>query len=125
MDGTIVVEASGVGYQLAVSQSTRQALQVAFEVGREETVLAKLVGRDDGLYLYGFATAEERDLFELLTSVQGVGPKAALGMLALPPEDLMAAIRAGDADTLKGIKGVGARTAERLVLELREKVASG
>ena len=82
-----------------------------------------LVVRDDALSLYGFATEEERDLFLLLLGVQGVGPKVALGVLSGgPPRELVSALAAGDVARLQAVPGVGKRTAERIVVELREKV---
>ena len=79
--------------------------------------------RDDALLLYGFATEEERDLFLLLIGVQGVGPKMALAVLSGgPPRELLAAVAAGDTARLQAVPGIGKRTAERIVVELREKV---
>jgi Holliday junction DNA helicase RuvA len=82
-----------------------------------------LVVRDDALALYGFATEEERDLFLMLLGVQSVGPKVALAVLSgAPPRELLAAIAAGDVARLQSAPGVGKRTAERMIVELREKV---
>ena len=81
--------------------------------------------RDDALLLYGFATEEERDLFLLLLGVQGVGPKMALAVLSGgPPRELLAAVAAGDIARLQAVPGIGKRTAERIVVELREKVGA-
>ena len=78
--------------------------------------------RDDALQLYGFATEEERDLFLLLIGVQSVGPKMALAVLSGgPPRDLLSAVAAGDTARLQAAPGIGKRTAERIVVELREK----
>ena len=80
--------------------------------------------KDDVWEIYGFATREEREMFEKLTSVSGVGPKMALGVLsALPVRDLALAIVAGDAKALKAAPGIGAKTAQRLLLELGDKVS--
>jgi Holliday junction DNA helicase RuvA len=82
-----------------------------------------LVVRDDALALYGFATEEERDLFLLLIGVQSVGPKMALAVLSGgSPRDLLSAVAAGDVARLQAVPGIGKRTAERIVVELREKV---
>ena len=81
--------------------------------------------RDDALLLYGFATEEERDLFLLLIGVQSVGPKMALAVLSGgPPRDLLSAVAAGDTARLQAVPGIGKRTAERIVVELREKVGA-
>jgi Holliday junction DNA helicase RuvA len=83
-----------------------------------------LIARDDSLSLYGFASEEERDLFRQLTSVSGVGPKVAIAVLGGgPPRDLLRAIAAGDAKRFQVVPGIGKRTAERIIVELREKVA--
>jgi Holliday junction DNA helicase RuvA len=82
-----------------------------------------LVVRDDALALYGFATEEERDLFLMLLGVQSVGPKVALAVLSgAPPRDLLSVVAAGDVARLQAAPGVGKRTAERIIVELREKV---
>ena len=88
-------------------------------------VYTKVVAKKDDVWeIYGFATREEREMFEKLTSVSGVGPKMALGVLsALPVRDLALAIVAGDAKALKAAPGIGAKTAQRLLLELRDKVS--
>jgi Holliday junction DNA helicase RuvA len=117
----VVIEASGVGYLLAVSAETLKAVPAR---GKAATLHAHLVARDDSLSLYGFASEEERDLFLHLISVSGIGPKVALAILSGgPPRELFAAIAAGDAKRFQAAPGVGKRTAERLIVELREKVA--
>jgi Holliday junction DNA helicase RuvA len=89
------------------------------------TLHTHLVVRDDALALYGFATEPERDLFLMLLAVQSVGPKVALAVLSgAPPRDLLAAVAAGDVARLQAAPGVGKRTAERIVVELREKVGA-
>jgi Holliday junction DNA helicase RuvA len=119
--GHVVVEtAGGVGYALAVSAETLRQVPGA---GREVSLLTHLVVRDDALALYGFATEEERELFGLLTSVQAVGPKVALAVLGGgTPRELVAALAAGDTARLQAVPGIGKRIAERIVVELREKV---
>jgi holliday junction DNA helicase RuvA len=119
-DHVVVDTAGGVGYRLAVSAET---LRHVPGVGRRVTLHAHLVVRDDALSLYGFATEEERDLFLLLLGVQSVGPKVALAVLGGgAPRDLVAALAAGDTARLQAVPGIGKRTAERIVVELREKV---
>ena len=120
-DHVVVETAGGVGYRLAVSAET---LRQVPGVGREVSLLTHLVVREDALSLYGFATEEERELFGLLVSVQSVGPKVALAVLGGgTPRELVAALAAGDTARLQAVPGIGKRTAERIVVELREKVA--
>ncbi len=116
----VVIDCGGVGYRLAVSAETLRHVPA---VGREALVHTHLVVRDDALALYGFATEEERELFLMLLGVQAVGPKVALAVLSGgPPRDLLAALAAGDTARLQAAPGVGKRTAERIIVELREKV---
>ena len=117
----VVLEAGGVGYRLAVSAETLKAVPSR---GKQATLHAHLVAREDSLSLYGFASEEERDLFLYLTSVSGIGPKVAIAILSGgAPRELLRAIAAGDAKRFQSAPGVGKRTAERLIVELREKVA--
>jgi holliday junction DNA helicase RuvA len=119
-DHVVVETAGGVGYRLAVSTET---LRHVPGVGRAVSLHTHLVVRDDALALYGFATEEERDLFLALIGVQSVGPKVALAVLSGgTPRDLVAALVAGDVARLQAVPGIGKRTAERIVVELREKV---
>jgi Holliday junction DNA helicase RuvA len=116
----VVIDCGGVGYRLAVSTETLRHVPA---VGQETTLHTHLVVRDDALLLYGFATEEERELFLLLLGVQAVGPKVALAVLSGgSPRDLLRAVAAGDTARLQAAPGVGKRTAERIVVELREKV---
>jgi Holliday junction DNA helicase RuvA len=116
----VVVMAGGVGYRLAVSAETLRHVPAA---GQPASLHAHLISTDDALTLYGFHTEEERDLFLLLTSVPQVGPKVALAVLSGgTPRDLLAALAAGDADRFQAVKGIGKRTAERIIVELRERV---
>ena len=118
----VVVSCGGVGYRVAVSAET---LRQVPRVGEGASLFTHLVVRDDALALYGFATEEERDLFLLLIAVQSVGPKMALAVLSGgPPRDLLAAVAAGDVARLQAAPGIGKRTAERIVVELREKVGA-
>jgi Holliday junction DNA helicase RuvA len=117
----VVVESGGVGYRLSVSAETLKAVPAR---GKQATLHAHLVARDDSLSLYGFASEEERDLFLHLTSVSGIGPKVAIAILSGgPPRELLRAIAAGDAKRFQAVPGIGKRTSERLIVELREKIA--
>jgi holliday junction DNA helicase RuvA len=119
----VVVACNGVGYRLAVSAET---LRQVPRVGQPIELLTHLIVRDDALLLYGFATEEERDLFLLLIGVQAVGPKMALAVLSGgAPRELVAALGAGDVKRLTAVPGIGKRTAERIIVELREKVGEG
>jgi Holliday junction DNA helicase RuvA len=121
-DHVVLETASGVGYRLAVSAET---LKHVPGVGGSVSLLSHLVVRDDALALYGFATEEERDLFLLLIGVQSVGPKMALAVLSGgPPRELIRTVAAGDVQRLTAVPGIGKRTAERIVVELREKVGA-
>jgi Holliday junction DNA helicase RuvA len=116
----VVVDCGGVGYRLAVSSETLRRVPV---VGNDVMLHAHLVVRDDALALYGFATEEERELFLMLLGVQSVGPKVALAVLSGgTPRELLAALAAGDAARFQAVPGIGKRTAERIIVELREKV---
>jgi holliday junction DNA helicase RuvA len=117
----VVVESGGIGYRLSVSAETLKAVPAR---GKQATLHAHLVARDDALVLYGFASEEERDLFCELTSVSGIGPKVAIAILSGgSPRELLRAIAAGDAKRFQAVPGIGKRTAERVIVELREKVA--
>jgi Holliday junction DNA helicase RuvA len=116
----VVIDAAGVGYRLAVSAETLKAVPAT---GREAFLHAELIAREDSLSLYGFSSEEERDLFRLLISVSGIGPKVAIATLSGgSPRDLLRAIAAGDAKRFQAVPGIGKRTAERIIVELREKV---
>jgi Holliday junction DNA helicase RuvA len=117
----VVIDANGVGYRLTVSAETLKAVPAA---GAETFLHAELVARDDSLALFGFASEEERDLFGELVSVSGVGPKVAIATLSGgPARELLRAIAAGDAKRFQAVPGIGKRTAERIIVELRDKVA--
>ena len=120
--GLVVVDCGGVGYQLAVSAQTLKHVPA---VGKAVTLHAHLVVRDDALALYGFASEEERELFLALLGVQAVGPKVALAVLSGgAPRELVGALAAGDAARFQAVPGIGKRTAERIIVELREKVGA-
>jgi Holliday junction DNA helicase RuvA len=117
----LVLDVNGVGYLVAATPS---ALRKAEERG-EITLEIHTIVREDALQLYGFADADERELFEALLSVSGVGPKVALAIVsASPPSDLRRAIVLEDTARFEAIPGIGKKTAQRVVLELKEKVAS-
>lgn len=117
--GEVVVDVAGVGYRLAVSGETLDQVPAA---GKPVTLHSHLIVRDDALQLYGFATEEERDLFLMLLGVQSVGPKVALAVLSGgSPRELIGALAAGDSARFQAVPGIGKRTAERIIVELREK----
>ncbi len=118
----VVVECGGVGYRLNVSAQTLGGVP---PVGSDVRLLSHLVPRDDALNLYGFASEEERELFLKLVSVAGVGPKMALAVLSgSTPRDVGRAIAAGDAKRFQIVPGVGKKTAERIIVELREHMSA-
>ena len=115
-----VIDVQGVGYRVAIPLSTFYRLG---DLGAEASLLVHTHVREDVLALYGFLTEEEQTLFERLLSVSGVGPKVALGVLSgIEAPDLVEALRGSDVARLTRIPGVGKKTAERLVLELRDKM---
>lgn len=114
------IEAAGVGYGVQISLSTYEVLP---KVGEEVELYTSMVVREDSHQLFGFATREERRLFDLLLTVSGVGPKVALAMLSgLRPEVLSRSIRNGDLGALTTVSGVGRKTAERIMVDLRDKL---
>ena len=116
----LVIDIHGVGYLVQVPVSTYARLP---RVGGSVELHVHTQVREDAIQLYGFAIAEEKRLFERLIAVNGVGPKLALAILSgLPAESLSAAIRSGDLARLTAIPGIGRKTAERLVVELRDKL---
>ena len=116
----VVVECSGVGYRLSVSAQT---LRKVPPVGEQAHLHTHLVLRDDGMSLFGFASEDERDLFLMLIGVQAVGPKVALAVLSGgTTRELESAIAAGDSARFQAAPGIGKRTADRIIVELREKV---
>jgi Holliday junction DNA helicase RuvA len=116
----VTILCGDVGYRAAVSAETLRHVPA---VGERVTLHAHLIVRDDALSLYGFHSEQERDLFLMLLSVQAVGPKVALAVLSGGhPRELIAAIAAGDAARFQAVPGIGKRTAERIIVELREKV---
>ena len=119
-DHVVIETASGVGYRLNVSAETLKHVPAA---GEATSLHTHLVVREDALTLYGFSTEQERDLFLLLLGVQSVGPKVAQAILSAgPPRELLAALATEDAKRFQAAPGVGKRTAERIIVELRDKV---
>lgn len=118
-----LLDVHGVGYDVHIPLSTYAGLG---DVGGTVTLLTYLQVRDDAMVLFGFATEEERSMFRLLLGVTGIGPKLAQNILSgIPASDLRALIRGGNAASLTGIPGIGRKTADRIILDLRDKVASG
>jgi Holliday junction DNA helicase RuvA len=117
----VVVEVGGVGMLLHTTPATASGCRR----GSELELATSLVVREDSLTLYGFASGAERDMFETVQTVSGVGPRLALAMLSvMGPDELAAALSTGDAKALTAIPGIGAKSAQRLVLELRDKVGA-
>ena len=117
---TLVIDVNGVGYLLSVSMNTLQETPPA---GEKMKVYTYLSVREDAMELFGFASREEREMYLRLLSVSGIGPKVALSILgAMPLRDLTLAIVTGDVTSLSRAPGVGKKTAQRLALELKDKV---
>lgn len=118
----VIVEASGVGYDVQIPVSTYTSLP---DTGMAVSLRIHTHVREDALSLFGFSTADEKALFERLISVSGIGPRLAIAVLSgLPTADLINAIRASEVQQLVRIPGVGKKTAERIVLELKDKLAA-
>ncbi len=119
-----VVEAAGVGYALNISLNTYAAIQNKKEVKLYVHEALVTGGRDDSFSLYGFANKEERELYRQLITVSGVGANTARMILsALTPAELGNVIASGDERTLKAVKGIGQRTAQRIIVDLKDKIA--
>lgn len=115
----VVVDVQGVGYQVLIPTSTYEALP---ERGGRAALLTHLHVREDAMILFGFATPDERSVFQMMLAVSGVGPKLALAALsAMRPAEIREHVTAGDVGFLTRIPGVGRKTAERLVVELRDR----
>jgi len=115
----VIIDVGGVGYRLSIPLSTFYSLPETGEV----TLFTHTHVREDALLLYGFLSIEEKELFIILIGISGVGPKLAVNILShIPTGDLKRAIAAGDIKRLSGLPGIGKKTAERLVLELKDKV---
>jgi Holliday junction DNA helicase RuvA len=114
-----VVDIGGVGYQIFCTPGTIAGLRL----GKEAELATSMVVREDSQTLYGFADTDERDMFELVQTASGVGPKVAQAMLAvLPPDRLRVAISSGDHGALTTVPGIGRKGAERIILELKDRI---
>lgn len=117
-----VIDCGGVGYQLTVSHITAESL--AAKVGKEVRLFTTLAVREDGVELFGFGTTEEKAAYAMLTSVSGVGPKAAMAVLSImTPDKLALAVATEDIKSISKAQNIGKKTAARIVLELKDKVA--
>ena len=120
-DKYVVIETNGLGYRVFATTDTLRSL--ALDV--ETKLYTYLAIREDAHELYGFLSSGERELFEMLISVSGIGPKSGLGILGLASIDLLShAIASGDTGYLTKVSGIGRKTAEKIVIELRDKLAS-
>ena len=121
--GWAVIDVNGVGYQVFMPTSTLSGLG---RLGKEVFLYTNLVVREDSLSLYGFSAEEELELFQILLGVSGIGPRLGLAILsAMSVERVSMAIASRDTDLLKTIPGIGKKMAERLVLELKDKIGAG
>jgi holliday junction DNA helicase RuvA len=119
----VIEDGHGVGYELAIPVSTFQRLP---EAGSAVALLTQLIVREDALLLFGFGSTDERDLFRVLITISGVGPKIALAILSgIELERFREAVLAGDTALLRTIPGIGKKMAERLVVELRDRLPAG
>ena len=120
MEDSIVVEAHNIGYRIFIPSSV---LEVLPGLGEEVKIYTYFSVREDGMSLFGFLSRQDLDMFRQLITVNGVGPKSAIGILsALRPDVLRMAVLSGDAKTITKAPGVGAKTAQRIILDLKDKV---
>lgn len=121
-ENQVTIETGGIGYSITVSGNTASKLPLP---GTDTMLFLYLQVREDEVGLYGFISREEKEMFLKLIQISGIGPKAAVGILSgMTPDKLAIAIVTGDVKGISGIKGVGKKTAERMVLELKEKLAA-
>ncbi len=116
---TLIIECGGIGYEVKISLNTFSA------IGSEESVkvFTQFIVREDAQLLYGFTTKEEREMFNHLISVSGIGPNTAMIMLSsLVPEEIAHAIQVEDVRTIQSIKGIGVKTAQRVIVDLKDKM---
>lgn len=119
-DGHLVLDVGGVGYGLSVPETTSRAIG---DPGSEAAVWVRTYVREDTLRLFGFATRHEREVFDVFLTISGIGPGAGLSILStLTVAEIVQATMSGDISKFKGVKGVGPKTAEKLILELKGKV---
>ena len=120
---TAVVDAGGVGYKLTISQTTYSSLPHQTNATQSVKLYTHMAVREDGIELFGFATEDELEAFQLLITVSGVGPKAAISILSqLTPNRLVTAICADDKKAIAAANGIGPKTAARIILELKDKL---
>lgn len=120
-NGTVLLETGGIGYEVTCSASAYEVLAMQ----GKGAIYTYLNVREDGFYLYGFISPEEKSMFLKLISVSGVGPKMGIAILSsIPLNDLAFIIASSDSKTLSKVKGVGKKTAERIILELRENISA-
>jgi Holliday junction DNA helicase RuvA len=115
----LVIECGGIGYEVKISLNTFSA------IGTDESIkiFTQFVVREDAQILYGFKDTVEREMFNFLVSVSGIGPNTAMVMLSgLSPAEIAYAITSGDVDTIKGVKGIGTKTAQRVIVDLKDKM---
>lgn len=116
---SLIIECGGIGYEVKISLNTFSA------IGNDEAIkiFTEFVVREDAQILYGFKEREEREMFKLLISVSGIGPSTGILMLSgLTPSEIVEAIASEDVETIKGVKGIGKKTAERVIVDLKDKV---
>ncbi|MCL2796513.1 MAG: Holliday junction branch migration protein RuvA [Firmicutes bacterium] len=119
-ESTVTLEAGGIGYELSASTQTL----ASYRIGDEVKLYTYMAVREDGVNLFGFGAKTEKAMFLRLTDISGVGPKVAMAVLSgLSVKSLSEAVALGDTATLSRIRGIGKKTAERIVLELRDKIA--
>jgi len=116
----IIIDVNGIGYKIFVPISLLNSIGTS---GDKVKIFTTLLVREDSISLYGFKTKEEKNLFNSLLNVSGIGPKSALGLIsALSVNKLVSAIASGDVDVLSSVSGVGKKTAQRIVVELKDKM---
>ena len=120
-ENQVVIDVNGVGYVCSISESTASLLP---GVGEEARIYTFMSVKEDGVNLYGFPSYDDLEVFKLLITVSGIGPKGALGILSvLTPDDLRFAILSGDSKSISRAPGVGKKSAERVILELKDKIS--
>ena len=118
----ICIDVNGVGYVVSISETTASLMP---SVGEEVKIYTYMSVREDGVSLYGFPAYDDLEIFKLLISVSGVGPKGALAVLScLPPDDLRFAILSGDSKAIAKAPGIGKKTAERVIIDLKDKISA-
>lgn len=119
---SVIVDCNGVGYDLKI---TLQCYQMIGNIGEEVTVFTHLAVSEHDMSLYGFGSPEEKEMFRFLIAVNGVGPRTALAILSgIPVDELKQAIAFGDLNKLKSVSGIGKKTAERMIVELKDKLGN-